>query len=206
ALVFSGLVKLGQQDVILPDLADRWDADKTDTHWTFHIRTNATWQDNQPVTADDVLFTIKLLRDPDYTGPLAGSWNEITVKKIDKLTVRFDLRTPLADFLQLARQPLLPAHLLSKVPVGDLADSAFSAAPVGSGPYRLLEWDDSVALLERADALASAEGSGPTPAPGGPRSAQHARIQLQFYPTAGALAAAYRAGQIDMADGLSSAA
>ncbi len=208
ALVFSGLVKLGPKDTTLPDLAERWSVDKTGANWTFQIRSTATWHDGQPVTADDVVFTIALLRNPTYTGPFKGSWNEITVKKIDALTVRFTLKTPLGDFLQLARQPLLPSHLLKAVPVEALMDSAFSAAPVGAGPYQLLQWDSTSALLQQASVTAlapSASAGAAGSAAATPGSDEPPRIELMFYPTAAALANAYRAGAVDMADGLPAA-
>lgn len=201
ALVFSGLVKLGPKETLLPDLADRWTIDKTGTQWTFHIRTTATWHDGAPITADDVVFTVKLLRDPGYTGPYKGSWSEITARKVDAQTVRFDLLTPLVDFLQLARQPLLPAHLLRSLPVQALVDSAFSVAPVGSGPYRLVQWDETSATLARTtDSLVPAGAEPAPPAPAVPGDA--VGLELLFYPTAEALADAVRTGEVDMADGL----
>ncbi len=201
ALVFSGLVKLGPKETLLPDLADRWTVDATGTHWTFHIRTTATWHDGEPVTADDVVFTVKLLRDPGYTGPYRGSWSEITALRVDAQTVRFDLLSPLGDFLQLARQPLLPAHLLRSLPVQALVDSAFSAAPVGSGPYRLVQWDETSATLERTSDFFVPVGGEPAPAAtAAPGDALG--LELLFYPTAQALADAVRAGDVDMADGL----
>jgi peptide/nickel transport system substrate-binding protein len=232
ALVFSGLVKLGPGESVVGDLADRWTVDRTGKLWTFHIRDGEHWHDGEPVTADDVVYTIRTLKDVRYTGPLAGSWSEISVKKVDVQTVQFTLRTALGDFLQVARQPLLPAHLLAAVPPEQLADSAFSAAPVGSGPYRLLQWDASMALLERTTvvpvivpsaAATSSTGnvsplpSGSAPAPGqvaaagpasspGPTGASPVlRLQLLFYADAASLAAAYEAGEIDMANGLPAA-
>jgi peptide/nickel transport system substrate-binding protein len=211
ALVFSGLVRLGANDAILPDLADRWSSDKAGTHWTFRIRPTAQWQDGDPVTADDVVFTIKLLRDPAYTGQFKGSWNEITVKKVDSLTVQFTLKTPLGDFLQLARQPLLPSHLLKAVPIQALTDSAFSSAPVGAGPYRLVFWDSEHALLQLASASDADGSDGPgasaSAAPNAsPASDGAPQLELRFYETAAALADAYRAGEVDIADGLPGAA
>lgn len=203
ALVFSGLVRLGPKDTLLPDLADRWTVDRTGTLWTFHIRPTATWHDGEAVTSDDVVFTLKMLRDPAYRGPFKGSWNEITATKINPSTVRFTLRTPLGDFLQLARQPLLPAHLLANVPVQALTDSAFSAAPVGSGPYQLLRWDSSMALLQQAGVTAAAASASPSE---GQSQAEPPRLELRFYPSALALANAYRLGAVDMADGLPAAA
>ena len=179
----------------------------------------------------------------------------MTPSKINDLTVRFTLKTALGDFLLAARQPLLPAHLLRGVAVTDLAAAPFSIAPVGSGPYRLLEWHTDAALLEPARPLgpgtdasgpSSSAGSGTSAAPSGAPAASSAapsasdsadpsaspagpsasssspaassaaasssfsppaitRLELRFYDTAEALAEAYRAGAVDMAEGLPAA-
>ena len=139
ALVFSGLVRLGPEQSIVGDLADVWDADPTGARWTFHIRDDAVWQDGAPVTADDVDFTVRTLRAPDYAGPGGASWKEVTVTVVDRKVVRFDLATPLGGFLQAATQPLVPAHLLDGVSPAALSSptSPFGRQPVGAGPYRV---------------------------------------------------------------------
>jgi ABC-type oligopeptide transport system substrate-binding subunit len=78
----------------------------------------------------------------------SGNWSEVTATVVDARTVRFDLATPLGGFLELATQPIAPAHLLRDVPVDGLADDPFGRAPVGSGPFVLTELDDSHAVLE----------------------------------------------------------
>src|SRR6185437_5395086 len=47
----------------------------------------ARWHDGEPVTADDVVYTIQTLRDPAYAGPGAGSWPEVTATAVDARTV-----------------------------------------------------------------------------------------------------------------------
>src|SRR3954447_23972866 len=102
ALVFSGLVARGPDGALVPDLASRWTADPSGKSWTFNLRPDARWQDGEPVTADDVAYTVGVLRDPAYTGPGAGSWREVTATALDARTVRLDLETPLGGFLELA--------------------------------------------------------------------------------------------------------
>ena len=80
ALVFSGLVRNGPNGTLVPDLAEHWTVDATGTIWTFQLRDDACWHDGEPVTADDVAYTIRVLQDPAYTGPAARSWNEVTVQ------------------------------------------------------------------------------------------------------------------------------
>jgi peptide/nickel transport system substrate-binding protein len=154
ALVFSGLVAIGPDGGYRPDLASAWSADAKGKRWTFTIRPDARWQDGEPVTADDVLFTVGILHDARYTGPLGASWRDVTVSANDSRTVTFELAAPLGGFLQAATIGLLPAHLLRDVPVANLADDPFSLHPVGSGPFILASWDSTTAELVAASTLA----------------------------------------------------
>ena len=79
ALVFSGLVRNGPGGTLVPDLAESWSVDPTGNTWTFVLRDDAVWHDGEPVTSTDVKFTIETLQDPDYHGPSASSWREVSV-------------------------------------------------------------------------------------------------------------------------------
>jgi peptide/nickel transport system substrate-binding protein len=182
-LVFSGLVARGSDASYVPDLAASWTVDASDKTWTFKLRTTAHWQDGQPVTADDVLFTIGMLKDPAYRGSLANSWREVSVAEIDPETVQFSLATPIAGFLEDALVGILPKHLLASTSITDLADSAFANDPVGSGPFRLVHWDATSADLIPASTAAQVPLL-----PG---------IELRFFSDPGTLADAYRTGTLD---------
>jgi ABC-type transport system substrate-binding protein len=166
ALVFSGLVALGPDGTYRPDLASGWTVDATGKTWTFTIRPEARWQDGEPVTSDDVVFTVNVLKSPGYTGPLAASWREVSVVAVDVRTVTFELTTPIGGFLQAATIGLLPAHLLSETPVETLADDPFSVQPVGAGPFVLASWNAESATLipaSAADVPAIDPGASPVP-------------------------------------------
>ena len=151
ALIFSGLVALGPDGTYRPDLASDWTVDPKGTTWTFTIRPDATWQDGEPVTSDDVVFTVNILKSPGYTGPLAASWEGVTATAVDERTVTFELATPIGGFLQAATIGLLPSHLLSEAAVETLADDPFSVQPVGAGPFVLTSWNaDSATLVPSA--------------------------------------------------------
>ena len=77
SLLFRGLVKLGPGSSIVGDLAVSWEVDDSGSTWTFHLRPDQHWQDGEPITADDVAFTIGVLSDPSYTGPGAESWYQV---------------------------------------------------------------------------------------------------------------------------------
>ena len=162
-LIFSGLVKMGPGDTLVPDLAASWSVDKSGQVWTVSIRPDAVWQDGTPVTADDVVFTVSALKDPSASGGLAAAWADVTVEAVDSQTVRFTLGSPVGSFLAALTQPLLPAHLLRGIAMTDLASSDFARNPVGSGPYQLVQVDDTHAVLVRA----TGRGAGASPGSSG---------------------------------------
>jgi len=219
ALVFSGLVRNGPNGTLVPDLADHWSVDGTGTVWTFRLRDDARWHDGEPVTSDDVAYTIHVLQDPAYTGPAARSWNEVIVKTDGPQTIVFTLRTPLGGFLQAATQPIAPAHLLSGIPVAQLPTTPFGRQPVGSGPFAVASLDDQHAELIPAATMLQAEA--PTAAPSAHATDSLATpvppdrpsrpvpylagIDLTFFDDAQALADAFTAGGLDAASGLSPA-
>ena len=217
ALIFSGLVRNGPGGTLVPDLADTWSVDKEGKVWTFHLRDDATWQDGIPVTAEDVVFTIRTLQDPAYMGPAAGSWSEVVVRAIGERTVTFTLATPLGGFLQAATQPIAPAHLLADVPVAALADHPFGTQPVGSGHFALADLGHSSASL--VPVTVTTDGGEPGPSdngdslatPGPTRRPDHpvpylTGIEFTFFDDPADLTAAYRAGELDAASGLRPAA
>src|SRR5690606_17043767 len=61
-LIFSSLVRFDSRGLPQPDLADSWGVSADGVIYNFTIRSNATWHDGQPVTSDDVLFTIELIK------------------------------------------------------------------------------------------------------------------------------------------------
>jgi peptide/nickel transport system substrate-binding protein len=216
-LIYSGLVRLGAYDTLAPDLASSWSVDADGQSWTFRIRDDATWQDGVPVTADDVVYTIDALKDPEANGAAATSWADVTATVVNDKTVTLSLGSPVSGFVAAATQPLLPAHLLADVPLGQLADSDFARFPVGSGPFALAELDDRHAVLVPAvqptgifpddespspsasiDSLATPL---PSVAPTRPMPYLE-QIELDFFATDAAAADALRLGQVDAVAGL----
>ena len=221
-LVFSGLVRLGPGTTYQPDLASSWSSDETGKTWTFTIRDDAVWHDGEPVTADDVVYTVEALKSPEAAGAGAAAWADVTVEAVDARTVRLTLGTPIGGVLAAATQPLLPAHLLGNVPLADLATSDFARLPVGSGPFAITDLDDQRATLVPAsgvmapvveDPAASGDAAPsmdslatPFPRPSASLPSPYLdEIEVRFYDDQAALAEGLRSGEVDAASGLSGA-
>lgn len=219
ALLFRGLVRLGPGSSVVGDLASRWEVDATGRVWTFHLRADQRWQDGEPITADDVAYTVDVLRDPSYTGPGAESWRDVDWVITDPLTIELRLTTPLGGFLQAAAQPIAPVHLLGGVPSDQLADDPFGERPVGSGPFRLVSLDRARARLAAATAVEPAPGFPGRPNFSTPRPTDSlatpaatakadvavpylANVELRYYDDAETLLGDWTAGRLDAVSGL----
>ena len=196
SLIFCGLTRLNGRGEVEPDLASRWDVATGSGQvvtYTFTLRSNAYWHDGTQVSADDVIYTIRLLQDPEFPGPdELGSalWKTITVGRVDRRTVSFTLIEPFAPFLDYTTFGLLPAHRLEGVAANDLPTLGFNTSPVGCGPFQLEGMDvadggavESV-VLQRFDRY---HGSRP----------QLDRIQFRFYPNYQRVIKAYQAREVD---------
>ncbi len=141
SLIFAGLVKVGATGNIEPDLAERWETSPDGKTYTFFLRGDRKWHDGKPVTADDVICTLRLLQDPNFPGlpDLAALWRGVVVSKLDERTVRFTLAEPYGPFLEQATLGIVPNHLLGNIPAAQLLDQPFNGSPIGAGPFKVTQ-------------------------------------------------------------------
>ncbi len=136
-LVFSGLVKFDAHGLPQADLADAWGTSPDGTVYNFSIRSNAVWHDGTPVTSDDVIFTINLIKTSSlFPQDVKDLWSQIDVKRLNDKNLKFTLPEPFAPFLDYATFGILPKHLLQSTPAEQLASAPFNINPVGTGPYK----------------------------------------------------------------------
>jgi peptide/nickel transport system substrate-binding protein len=194
-LVFSGLTRYDQTGAIVPDLASAFHTESDGRIWTFDIREDATWHDGQPVTADDVVFTVKLLQDRGYVGPYSDAFRGVTVDRISPRTVRFTLPDVYGPFADSTTVPLLPFHLLGNVPYAELSREPFNSSPIGTGPFRVTEVDSRQVVLLRNDDFYRTRPA---------RSRPYLdKVILRFYPDPTEALLALSRGEIDGVGGLS---
>lgn len=141
ALVFSGLTRFNERGEVVPDLAESWEISLDGLTYIFHLRDNVYWHDGTPFTAADVVFTVRLLQDPDYPGPpdIGALWRTVKIAEVDDYTVQMTLPEPFAPFLDYTTTGILPAHLLEGVSSADLPTLEFNLSPVGTGPFFVAE-------------------------------------------------------------------
>jgi len=136
-LIFSGLMKYSSSGDIIPDLAERYESLEEGKIWEFYLKEELFWQDGEPLTADDIIFTIETVQNSDIKSPLRANWLGVEAEKISDLGVRFSLRNESPIFLENCTLKIIPKHVWETVIPQNFPLSSYNLKPIGSGPYKL---------------------------------------------------------------------
>ena len=119
-LLFSGMLRIDDRGLPQADLATSWGISRDGTIYNFSLNPKAVWHDGEPVTSDDVIFTIQMMMSDDSPIPadMREFWKQIEVIRLDDKTIQFKLPEPYAPFLDYLTFGLLPAHLLGDLTHG----------------------------------------------------------------------------------------
>jgi len=195
-LVYSGLLRATQEGEYVSDLAESYQVSPNGLEYTFTLRTDATFHDGTPVTADDVLFTVNKTQDPLIKSPARANWSGVLTEALDQHTIRFTLKSAYAPFVQNATLGILPKHLWQEVSSEEFPFSDLNTSPIGSGPFKVSDIARTASGIPSAYAL-SAFGGYTLGKP------YFSYINLKFFQSEAALAQALSSGIVEAASGLS---
>lgn len=162
--IYNSLVANDLDGNLVGELAESWEVSEDQLTWTFNLREGVLWHDGAPFTAADVKFSYEFPADPEYTGSgfnanikgatekQNGEADEVEgVQVIDDYTIAITTVEPYALFLDtIAQRYIVPEHILGDIPVAELGSSDQVRSPIGTGPYRLIEWrPDELLTFER---------------------------------------------------------
>ncbi len=136
----------------------------------FHLRQNVRFHDGHPFTAEDVKFTYEAIMEPKNLSPRTSDFEPIkSVEAVNPHLVRVTYKRLFSPAVNVWTMGILPAHLLSRDAIDaeakarglsqearatfGIRDSQFNRAPVGTGPFRFVEWqgDELIKLTRNED-------------------------------------------------------
>lgn len=123
---YSGHVGLGLAESVTPDSDGKV--------WTVTLKDDLKWSDGEPITLDDVLYTIDVVRDNAINTSYASNFSGVKVEREGDALV-FTLPSSYADFAATLIVPILPSHILKDVSASKLLEHSFSTSPVTSGAF-----------------------------------------------------------------------
>ncbi len=196
-LIYSGLFKYDGQNNLIPDLAEGYTIEDDGLTYYISLKKNILWHDGETLTANDIIFTIKTIQEPEYKSPLRNIWQNVEVEKVDDFALRFKIKSVYAPFLHNLTFGVLPKHLWAGIPAANFPLAEYNLKPIGSGPYQFKKFSksqngkiESIELARNEDFyLLSAEGQ--------PQGPFIEKIILRFYNNKEKLIEAYQKRQID---------
>lgn len=146
--MFDSLVWANEQNVIEPALAERWEVSEDGREFTFFLRQNVEFHNGEPFNADAVVFSWERGIQPHIEW--SDRWARASaVERIDDYTVRITTAEPDPLLLGVMAQHW---NIVPPVYTQEVGDDRFGESPVGTGPFRFVEWvrEDRI-VLERND-------------------------------------------------------
>jgi peptide/nickel transport system substrate-binding protein len=139
-LIQSTLLKMTRGMEYENDLAKSWDANSDFTEYTVKLRDDVKFTDNTTLDAEDVAFTYNEAKASGASLDLSSMDNATAV---DKNTVKFELNRPDSTFID-------KMAYIGIVPSDSYNNETYGANPVGSGPFKFVQWDKGQqAILEK---------------------------------------------------------
>ena len=149
--VFNGLIKYDRNlEKFVGVLAESWEVKSgPEPVITFFLRKGVQWHDGKEFTADDVKFTYDKIMD-EKTNTVRRSSYELVKKAevLDPYTFRVIYRQPFSPGLESWTIGIIPRHLLENV---DINTATFNRKPVGTGPFRFVEWVSDEKIVVEAN-------------------------------------------------------
>ena len=188
--IFDGLVDRGPDLKLRPGLATSWSTSDDGLNWVFKLRQGVTFHDGEPFNAAAVKFTFDRLLGPEGAkGPQQGNYKSIDhVQIVDPYTVRMVMKVK--DPVIITKLAGYGAMIVPPKYVQDHGSAYFGANPVGTGPFKFVEYrkDDHLTLAANRTYWG-----------GAPRVSA---VTYRFVPEAATRVAELQAGRADIAQGV----
>ena len=132
-----------------PSLAESWSMSKDGLAYEFVLRKGVKFHNGEPVTAEDVKFSLERYRGG---GAATLKARVAGVDVVDAQRVRIRLKQPWPDFMTFYGTPATgAAWVVPKKYVEKVGDDGFKRAPIGAGPYRFVSFNPGVELVLEAN-------------------------------------------------------
>jgi len=125
----------------LLDLAENYKMSDDGRVWNIRLKENLFWDDGEPITSDDIVFTIKTIQNPDSHSPLFSLWQGVDVERISEREIKLTLPETYGFFENSLKElKIIPQHIFGSIPVANFRLSDYNLEPVGNGPFKFLSF------------------------------------------------------------------
>ena len=134
-IAFSRLYGIDETGNLKGDLAESVSTSDNYKNFKIKMRNNAVWSDGQKITANDVIFTIKLLREQSINPSGFKAWKNVDISKNSDYEFSVKVPSSSSSILYSFNFSILPEHILKDIQIEKIRESAFSKNPITSGAF-----------------------------------------------------------------------
>ncbi|HLJ59344.1 MAG TPA: ABC transporter substrate-binding protein [bacterium] len=148
--IYESLTGYDEKTNVVPSLATKWEIANGGKQYTFHLRPNVKFHNGQPLTADDVKYSMDRVLDPKTASPWLSWFSAIKeIKVVDPMTVQMNLDAPYPDLLG----AFAGMRASGIMPKGYAERENLKIKAVGTGPFKLVEYvpQDHITYVRNPD-------------------------------------------------------
>lgn len=135
-LTFEPLFEI-ENEKLFPKLAKSFEVLEGGKIIKVDLKEGIFWEDGKEITADDVLFTVQLIQNPETKSWLRNKWLGVETEKLSEKSVVFKLKAPSFLFLENLNLRILPKHYLENISPNSFLFNPKSYLPLSSGPFKV---------------------------------------------------------------------
>jgi peptide/nickel transport system substrate-binding protein len=134
-LIYSSLYKYNNEGRLVKDIVTEFEVNESATEYVLKLRDDVKWHNGEDLTAEDVVFTFKAIKNPSYSSPTRTSFSGVEAEAVNEHSVKFELSQPYAPFKELLTFGILPKDLWGQIPPSSANLAELNLKPIGSGPF-----------------------------------------------------------------------
>lgn len=135
-LIYPALFRLDTDGNLVNELVENYTVGDNGKEYIFTIKSGVTWDDNAPLTIDDIIFTIETIQNPNYNSPLNSALKGVIITRVDDSTLKLNLNASYSPFLSGLTFGILPKHIWSNLEPSAFLLAKANLEPVGAGKFK----------------------------------------------------------------------
>lgn len=135
SLIYSSLFKFDINGELVNDLADSYQISDDKKTYQIAIKKDVKWHDGTPFTAEDIVYTASVIKNPDYESLLMPNLGGIAFEKVDDYHLEIKTKVPFGQTLSVLTFGILPKHIWESINPENFSEAQYNLKPLGSGPY-----------------------------------------------------------------------
>jgi len=121
----------------LLDLVESYKMSEDGRVWNVRLKENLFWDDGQPMTSDDIIFTIETIQNPDSHSPLFSFWQGVDAERVSEREIKLILPETYVFFENTLKElKIIPKHIFASIPAANFWLSDYNLEPVGNGAFK----------------------------------------------------------------------